>query len=122
MLPGCVTFHGGLGSQREERMTDLAHRFADNPIISPEDVTPTRPGLHVLGVFNPAAFRFQGRTWLLLRVAEGMPASNGGVSAPILAPDAPHGMRMVEVTEGDPDLVNDDPRVFIWRGRKYLTT
>jgi beta-1,2-mannobiose phosphorylase / 1,2-beta-oligomannan phosphorylase len=103
-------------------MTDLARRFADNPIVSPEDVVPTRPGLYVLGVFNPAAFRFQGKTWLLMRVAEGVPAGSRGVSAPILAPDAPHGMRVVEVADGDPDLVNDDPRVFIWRGRSYLTT
>jgi predicted GH43/DUF377 family glycosyl hydrolase len=103
-------------------MTDLARRFPGNPLIGPADVPPSRAGLSVIGVLNPGAFRLSGKTWLLLRVAEGLPAGQGGVSAPVLDPAAPNGMRVIEVPVGDPDLVNDDPRSFVWCGDSYLTT
>jgi predicted GH43/DUF377 family glycosyl hydrolase len=103
-------------------MTDLARRFSGNPIFRPADVPPTRPGLSVIGVLNPAAFRFNGKTWLMLRVAEGVPAGSATVSAPFLDPAAPGGMCLVEVRQGDPDLVSDDPRGFVWCGDSYLTT
>jgi predicted GH43/DUF377 family glycosyl hydrolase len=103
-------------------MTDLARRFSGNPLLGPADVPPTRPGLSVIGVLNPAAFRFNGKTWLLVRVAEGVPAGSGTVSAPVLDPAAPRGMRLIEVRHGDPDLVSDDPRSFVWCGDSYLTT
>src|SRR3989442_11740343 len=97
-------------------MTDLARRFSRNPLFRPADVPPTRPGLSVIGVLNPAAFRFNDKTWLLLRVAEGVPAGSATVSAPLLDAYAPGGMRLIEVRQGDPDLVSDDPRGFVWCG------
>jgi beta-1,2-mannobiose phosphorylase / 1,2-beta-oligomannan phosphorylase len=103
-------------------MTDLARRFPGNPLLGPADVPPSRPGLSVIGVLNPGAFRFAGRTWLLLRVAEGLTAGHGTVSAPVLDPAAPDGLRVVEAPEGDPDLVSGDPRSFVWCGETYLTT
>ncbi len=103
-------------------MSDIARRFPANPIVKPADVTPTRPGLTVLGVLNPAAFRFDDRTWLLLRVAEGVPADDGHVTAPILDPAAPGGMRFVIVAKGAPGLESDDPRGFVWQGADYLTS
>jgi len=103
-------------------MTDLAHRFPNNPLLSPADVRPSRPGLRVLGVLNPAVFRFEDKIWLLLRVAEGVPADSDSVSAPVLDPDAPDGMRLVTVSRDDADLVSTDPRFFVWRGERYLTS
>jgi beta-1,2-mannobiose phosphorylase / 1,2-beta-oligomannan phosphorylase len=103
-------------------MTDLARRFPGNPVLGPADVAPSRPGLSVIGVLNPGAFRLRDETWLLLRVAEGLTAGQGTVSAPVLDPAAPAGIRVIEVPEGDPDLMIDDPRSFVWRGDSYLTT
>ena len=74
-------------------------------------------------VLNPAAFHFEGKTWLLLRVAEAVPAGDGTVSALVLDAAAPEGMRRVEARAGDPDLIiSGDPRSFKWRGDDYLTT
>lgn len=104
-------------------MSDLAKRFPSNPLIGPRDLAPSRPGLSVIGVLNPASFRFQEKTFLLLRVAEGVPTGAGGVSAPLLDATAPGGMRIIEVRHGDPQLVpSTDPRGFVWSGDSYLTT
>ena len=74
-------------------------------------------------VLNPAAFHFEGKTWLLLRVGEAVPAGDGTVSALVLDATAPEGMRRVEARTGDPDLIpGGDSRVFFWRGDDYLTT
>jgi len=102
--------------------SDLAERFAGNPILSPADVPPSRPGLEVAGVLNPGAFRWRGRTWLLLRVAERAIPEPERLTAPILDPEAPGGLRVLEVPDGDPDLGEREPRGFRWRGRWYLTT
>ena len=45
-------------------------RSEKNPIIKPEDITPSRPDLKVIGVFNCAVTRFNGEILLLMRVAE----------------------------------------------------
>jgi beta-1,2-mannobiose phosphorylase / 1,2-beta-oligomannan phosphorylase len=49
---------------------DLGRRVEDNPVIKPEDVTPSRPGLEVVSVFNAAAAWVDGELVLLLRVGE----------------------------------------------------
>ncbi|HXA27497.1 MAG TPA: glycosyltransferase [Candidatus Angelobacter sp.] len=48
----------------------LGKRVADNPVIAPADVTPSRPGLEVVSVFNAAAAQVDGEVVLLLRVGE----------------------------------------------------
>jgi predicted GH43/DUF377 family glycosyl hydrolase len=101
---------------------DLAQRFPDNPLLSPLDVPPTRSGLSVICVLNPGAFHFAGKTWLLLRVAEGLPASDTSVSAFILDPSAANGVRCLEVAITDPALQFSDPRGFGYQGQLYLTT
>lgn len=45
-------------------------RLASNPIIRPEDVQPSRPGMEVLCAFNAGAIRVDGEFILMLRVAE----------------------------------------------------
>jgi predicted GH43/DUF377 family glycosyl hydrolase len=71
---------------------------------------------------NPAAFLHQGRTALLLRVAEGPVPEKGWVVAPYLDPSAEGGVRILRVRQGDPDLRQEDPRGFIYKGKGYLTT
>lgn len=51
-------------------MAVLAVRCAGNPLITPAQVTPSRPELRVVGVFNAAATVQDGEVVLLLRVAE----------------------------------------------------
>ena len=51
-------------------MTDLAQRQPANPLLSPEQVKPSRPDLMVECLLNPGVFRFENKVWLLVRVAE----------------------------------------------------
>jgi hypothetical protein len=44
-------------------MKDLAKRFAENPILMPKDIRPSRETLQVICLLNPGAFRFKGKIW-----------------------------------------------------------
>jgi predicted GH43/DUF377 family glycosyl hydrolase len=48
----------------------LAHRLANNPILTSADVAPSQAALEVVSVFNAAAAQLGEETILLLRVAE----------------------------------------------------
>jgi beta-1,2-mannobiose phosphorylase / 1,2-beta-oligomannan phosphorylase len=99
---------------------DLAERFSQNPILSPEDLKPSAEGLEVACLLNPGAFRFLNKTWLLVRVAERPRQQEGKISFPILNEDG--GVRVVELDRNDPDVRSDDPRMVSYRGQDYLTT
>ena len=103
-------------------MADIARRFETNPILRPADVTPSRDGLTVECLLNPGAFRFNGKTWLLLRVAERPPQPEGRISTPVLDPHAPGGIAILEYALDDPDVVAKDPRAFQYKGQTLLTT
>jgi predicted GH43/DUF377 family glycosyl hydrolase len=103
-------------------MSDIAKRFANNPILRPADVIPSVPGLKIECLLNPGAFKYQGRTGLLLRVAERPPQSDTSVSTPVIDPTAPAGVSIVTVSREDPELEITDPRLFTWKGEDYLTT
>jgi predicted GH43/DUF377 family glycosyl hydrolase len=92
-------------------MPDLAKRFAANPILSPRDVKPSRPDMVVECLLNPGAFRFKGRTGLLLRVAERPKQEPGWLSFPIVDPDSPGGVKILQFRTDDPLLDLSDPRV-----------
>jgi predicted GH43/DUF377 family glycosyl hydrolase len=103
-------------------MTELAERFPNNPILRPVDLRPSRAELSVTCVLNPGAFRFHGKTGLVVRVAERPTQEPGWVSTPLLDPDAEGGLRILRVRTEDPDLETVDSRVFRYRGHTYLTT
>lgn len=48
----------------------LMRRFPENPLISPQDVIPSRDGWEVIGAYNCGAFHWQDRINLLVRVIE----------------------------------------------------
>ena len=100
----------------------LVKRFETNPILRPKDVIPCRPDLQVVCLLNPGAFRFNGKTWLLLRVAERPMQVEGRISTPVIDPFAPGGMTVLNYALDDPDLVCGDPRAFLYQGKSYLTT
>jgi len=99
-------------------MADIAKRFPENPILKPEDIRPSMAGMKVECLLNPGVFRFDGRTWLLLRVAERPEQKQGRTSFPILAEEG--GMKILEFDNALLDL--SDPRIIRHAGRDYLTT
>jgi beta-1,2-mannobiose phosphorylase / 1,2-beta-oligomannan phosphorylase len=101
-------------------MTDLAMRFSTNPVITPEQVTPSIEGFEVTCAFNPGAFEYQGRIGLVLRVAERPVQNEITVSTPVL--DEHGSLSILEFRRDDPKLETGDPRGFTYDGRDYLTT
>jgi predicted GH43/DUF377 family glycosyl hydrolase len=69
-IDGDATCGFRIRNLRIGRQQRLAKRVAENPIITPETVPPSEPGLEVVGAFNPGAVRFGDEILLLLRVAE----------------------------------------------------
>ena len=48
----------------------IAHRLKSNPLISPDDLTPSQPGFEVISTINPGVAQVGDETLLLVRVAE----------------------------------------------------
>ncbi len=98
----------------------MAKRFSQNPIITTNDIRPSRHGLVVECVLNPGVFRFDGKTWLLLRVAERPEQKEGIVSFPVMHPDGTP--EILEFDKNDPGLDLSDPRMVGYKGHNYLST
>lgn len=101
-------------------MKDIAKRFISNPILSPSDLKPSLDGLEVTCLLNPGVFEFDGKTWILVRVAERPLQKEGVISFPILTSTGE--IKIIEITENDPELDLKDPRVVNYQGLDYLTT
>ena len=102
--------------------TVTARRAAENPIITPADVRPSRPDMQVVGAFNPAAIRHDGETILLLRVAEAprdVPAHE--VAAPVWDPGAGE-LRVHRWRRDRAGVDTSDPRITVVDGRSWLTS
>ena len=99
----------------------MVRRFENNPLISPSDVDPSRPGFEVLCAFNPGATVFEGRKLLLIRVAERPIQEPGSISTVVFDSEA-GGMKVLRFDLDDPDLDVTDPRVITHRGVRYLTS
>jgi predicted GH43/DUF377 family glycosyl hydrolase len=101
-------------------MNDLAQRFGENPILRPRDLRPSVEGMEVTCLLNPGVFRFEEKTWLLVRVAERPAQVPGKTSFPILSPEGR--LEVLEFDSRDPRLDLSDPRVISFEGQDYLTT
>ncbi len=99
--------------------SDLAKRFPENPIMHPKDIRPSIPGMQIECLLNPGVFTFQGRTWLLLRVAERPEQTPGRISFPVIDNGK---VRILGFDKSDPRLDLADPRVINFDGDDYLTT
>lgn len=99
-------------------------RFPENPLITPEQVTPSEPGWQVVGTFNPGATLHHGEVVLLVRVAERPRAGNPEeVVAPVLdVTSDPPRVRPRSFRRDDPEVVVIDPRWFSYQGQVYLTS
>lgn len=101
-------------------MSDFARRFENNPLLTPKDIRPSLEGFIVGGVFNPGAFQYNGKTGLLLRVAEFPPPSEGYIKAPVL--NSNNSIDILSFPINDPKLKSTDPRIFSYNGKNYLTS
>ncbi len=97
-------------------------RLDANPLLTPDDLTPTRDDLEVLCTLNPAAVRLDdGEILLLVRVGERPAAERGSVGYVFF--DADHGeIRVERIRLDDPLLDTADPRKYVFRGRTLLTS
>ena len=101
-------------------MKDLAQRFPENPILRPSDLKPSIDGIHIACLLNPGVFRFEGKIWMLVRVAERPEQSEVIVSFPILTETGE--TKIMEIALDDADLIATDARVVRYKGVDYLTT
>lgn len=100
-------------------MSEIAKRFGNNPILAPKDVVPSADGLMVECLLNPGVFQFEGKTHMLLRVAERPVQKEGEVSLPILKDGK---TEILTFKTDDPDLDTEDPRGVVYKDKSYLTT
>lgn len=99
-------------------------RYANNPILRPKDVPPSRDDYEVIGVFNAAATRFGDDIILLLRVAE-RPIQHdpNAIRVPVLDTSTdPVTFGELVWSRDDPDLDASDPRGVRYKERHYLTS
>lgn len=101
-------------------MSDIAQRFPENPLLIPENILPSVNGLQVISLLNPGVFFFNGKTWLIVRVAESTAKKEGVISFPTV--NANGKTEIIDVLLNDPYLIANDARVIKYKGHDYLTT
>ena len=99
---------------------DIAKRFKQNPLLKPSDLKPGIDGMEITCLLNPGVFKYNNKTWLLLRVAERPVQKEGIVSFPIYNKEGK--IEVLSFNANDPDLDLADPRVINYKGQDYLTT
>jgi beta-1,2-mannobiose phosphorylase / 1,2-beta-oligomannan phosphorylase len=99
---------------------DIAKRFTQNPLLRPADLKPGIEGMEIVCLLNPGVFRFDGKIWLLLRVAERPRQIEGKISFPVY--NAQGEIEILNFNTDDPDLDASDPRVINYKKKDYLTT
>ncbi|HEY0469293.1 MAG TPA: glycoside hydrolase family 130 protein, partial [Polyangiaceae bacterium] len=97
-------------------------RFADNPILVPSQIQPSRPDFEVVGVFNPGAIRIGDETVLLLRVAEApREVAPNHVASPIYNAESQR-IELRTFPRDTPGLKLDDSRLIVVGRDTYLTS
>ena len=98
-------------------------KHADNPIITPAMVRPSREGLDVKGAFNPGAIQCGDEVVLLLRVAEGCRGGAGEVAVPVYSfADGVGVLDILHFEQDDPAVSVLDRRGVVHNGRQYVST
>jgi beta-1,2-mannobiose phosphorylase / 1,2-beta-oligomannan phosphorylase len=97
----------------------MVTRHTSNPLLKPSDLVPTRPDFEIVCLLNPGVFRFEGKTWLIVRVAERPIKTEGKLRIAILNGGQTD---ILEIDETDPGLDLSDPREIRYHGRTYLST
>ncbi len=101
-------------------MSDIAVRNKQNPILSPEMLKSSDALMIIECLLNPGVFKFNGKTWLLVRVAERTVQDEGSLSVPIYNENGK--VEILNFDLKDPSLEASDARVITYDGVDYLTT
>nr|WP_321413669.1 glycoside hydrolase family 130 protein [uncultured Allomuricauda sp.] len=101
-------------------MKNIVARHGQNPLLSPKDLKPSQSEMVVECLLNPGAFTYQGKTGIVLRVAERTKQKDGMVSVPIYGEKGK--LKIMDFALDDPKLDNSDSRVITYDGEQYLTT
>ncbi|MBJ7880179.1 glycoside hydrolase family 130 protein [Gelidibacter salicanalis] len=101
-------------------MSDIAMRYKQNPILSPQDLNPSNPKMMIECLLNPGVFKFKGKIGLVVRVAERTIQKEGFLSVPIY--DNFGKVELLNFKLDDPKLEASDARVINYDGVDYLTT
>jgi len=99
---------------------DIAKRNPNNPLLRPGDLKALIKGMEITCLLNPGVFRMNGKTWLLLRVAERPTQVDNQISFPIYNKEGR--IEVLRFDKNDPQLDATDPRVILYKGKNYLTT
>lgn len=100
-------------------MADIATRNSQNPILRPADLAPSVSGMEIACLLNPGIFRFNGKVWMLVRVAERPQPEEGMLLIPVLSGEE---IEIMRLKTDAPGLDTSDPRVIRYNGKDYLTT
>lgn len=101
-------------------MTDIAIRHKKNPLLSPKDLKPSNVNMIIECLLNPGVFEFNGKTGLLVRVAERTVQKEGIISVPVYNNQGK--VEILNFNLNDPKLDASDARVMNYDGTDYLTT
>ena len=100
-------------------VSDIARRFEENPLLSPKDIKPSSSEMEIDCLLNPGIFRFDRKTWLLMRVVERPIQTEGYIR---IARHRDGEVEILQFAKDDPDLDFSDPRVIHHQGSHYLTS
>jgi predicted GH43/DUF377 family glycosyl hydrolase len=96
-------------------------RLDANPLLTPDDVRPSRAELEVMCTLNPGGVRVGGEIVLLVRVGERAPDEPNFVTSLRYDPDTGE-VKVHRIRRDDPDLDLSDPRGAYYRGRMILSS
>jgi predicted GH43/DUF377 family glycosyl hydrolase len=97
-------------------------RCANNPIIEPKDVKPSKDDFEVIGVFNAGVTRVENEVILLLRVAERPISKHPDVTLTAVYDVTKGQIVTKEFSKGNPDNDFSDPRLITTPAETYLTS
>lgn len=97
-------------------------RSPENPIITPDQITPSRSDFEVIGAFNTAATRLGDEIILLLRVAERPISSHPDIELTAVYDANEDQVVIKKFQKNDPQIDFSDPRMTITPAGKFLTS
>lgn len=98
-------------------------RCEANPLIAPQDLTPSDPRLRVRGSFNPAVAHDGEQFVMLVRVAEDAAPGGADAAVPVVTiENGKAGLSILEFSKDEPDVDLSDSRCVSKGDRLYLTT
>ncbi len=80
----------------------MVTRHSANPLLKPSDLRPTRPDFEIVCLLNPGVFRYEGKIWLIVRVAERPIQTTEGV------------LRIAYLENGRAEALKSPPTIPAW--------